>query len=226
MVPLADETRRPQQFPGVTILLIALNVAVFLWEMAAGDKFVLRWSVTPAHITAGHEWVTLLTSLFLHASWPHLLGNMLFLWVFGPAIEDAMGRGRYLAFYLLGGVAANLAQIALSPHSTVVGLGASGAIAAVMGAFLVTYPQDEIRTALVFGIFVKVTPVRAVVLVGLWFVFQAISAAGVLGGGAAAPQGGTAYMAHVGGFLFGALFGRLFEDAGRVRAQAVNELNA
>lgn len=214
MIPLKDESRTQQQFPVVTLGIVAVNVLVFIVELASGDKFIDRWSAVPSHIVAGHGWITLLTSMFLHAGWLHIGGNMLFLWVFGPAIEDAMGKGRYLAFYLIGGLVAALAEVAISPTSTVPFLGASGAIAAVMGAFLVTYPQDEIRTVVPLGIVATVTPVRAVILVGLWFVLQAISAVGVLGVGNT-QQGGTAYMAHVGGFLFGAIFGRMFEGAGR-----------
>ena len=130
----------------MTALIIAANAWVFLLELEGGDAFVDRWAVIPAQITSGHGWITIFTGMFMHAGWLHIIGNMIFLWAFGPAIEDAMGRFRYLVFYLMGGVVAMLAQVAGSPGSTVPCLGASGAIAAVMGAFIVTYPRDRIRT--------------------------------------------------------------------------------
>src|SRR6201998_2090789 len=113
-----------------------------------GDAFVMQWSAIPSQIPSGHHWITILTSMFMHGSWSHIIGNMIYLWAFGPEIEDTMGRVRYLAFYLLAGLIAMVAQIAADPHSTVPMLGASGAIAAVMGAFLVPYPRDKIRSVL------------------------------------------------------------------------------
>ena len=118
------------------------TVIVFLLELSGGDAFVNQWSAVPADIVAGRDLVTILTSMFMHGSWSHIIGNMIFLWAFGPQIEDAMGRLRYVAFYLLGGVVATLAQVLVDPTSTIPSLGASGAIAAVMGAFLVTYPRE------------------------------------------------------------------------------------
>jgi membrane associated rhomboid family serine protease len=140
---------------------------------------------------------------------------MLFFWVFGPEIEDVMGPVRYLLFYLLGGLAATVAQVAIDPASTVPNLGASGAIAAVMGAFIITYPRDRIRTVLLLGWFSQVTFVPAIVLVGLWFLTQVFSEVGAL---VQTQTGGVAYMAHVGGFAFGAIAARLFESRRR-RAQ-------
>jgi membrane associated rhomboid family serine protease len=145
--------------------------------------------------------------MFMHASWSHIIGNMIFLWAFGPQIEDAMGRGRYLVFYLAGGLVAMLAQIAADPASTVPNLGASGAIAAVMGAFLVTFPRDRIRTIVFLGFFARVTFIPAVLLIGFWFLTQLVS----LGAVTEVGSGGVAYMAHVGGGLFGAIAARLFE---------------
>jgi len=162
---------------------------------------VTKWSLIPAEIVGRHHWITILTAMFMHGSWLHIVGNMVFLWAFGPEIEDAMNPLRYAAFYLLGGLAATLAQVAASPHSTVRNLGASGAIAAVMGAFLITYPRDRIRTLLFFFIFVRVTFIPAVLLIGLWFLTQLFNAGSV----ATVQTGGVAYMAHVGGFLFGAV---------------------
>src|SRR5712691_13415603 len=157
VIPLSDVSRRPRRFPAVTAAIIAVNALVFVLELTGGDAFVARWSLVPADIVAGRNWITILTSMFMHASWSHIIGNMVFLWAFGPEIEDAMGPTRYLVFYLVGGVVAMLAQVAVSPSSTVPNLGASGAIAAVMGAFLVTYPRDKIRTLLIIFVFVRVT---------------------------------------------------------------------
>src|SRR5713101_8299523 len=179
-----------------------------------GDAFVMQWSAIPAQIFSGHHWITIFTAMFMHASWSHIIGNMVFLWAFGPEIEDAMGRGRYLLFYLLGGLIAMLAQVAADPHSTVPNLGASGAIAAVMGAFLVTYPRDRIRTVLFIFVFVRVTFVPAALLIGEWFVLQLVSVGAV----GKLPTGGVAYAAHVGGFIFGAVAARLFEQPERVIA--------
>src|SRR5579863_2354379 len=125
MIPLSDATRSPLRFPVVTFSLIAINAAVFFVELAGGDAFISRWSVVPADIVAGRDWITILTAMFMHGGWAHIIGNMIFLWAFGPEIEDAMGRGRYLLFYLLGGLIAMLAQVVSSPHSTVPNLGAS-----------------------------------------------------------------------------------------------------
>jgi membrane associated rhomboid family serine protease len=207
VVPLGDASRRPVKAPVVTGAIIAVNVVVFVLELTRGEPFVARWSAIPAEITSGHHWITVLTAMFMHGSWSHIIGNMIFLWAFGPEIEDAMGARRYLIFYLLGGVVAMLAQVAADPASTVPNLGASGAIAAVMGAFLVTFPRDRIRSLLVIFIFVRVTFIPAAALIGVWFLLQLFS----LGTVASTQQGGVAYLAHIGGMLFGVVTARLFE---------------
>jgi membrane associated rhomboid family serine protease len=212
MIPLGDASRRPVHLPVVTALLILVNGFVFVLELMGGDAFVARWSVIPADIVAGHHWITILTAMFMHGSWMHIIGNMVFLWAFGPEIEEAMNPLRYLVFYLVGGLVAMLAQVAASPASTVPNLGASGAIAAVMGAFLVTYPRDEIRTLLVVLFFVRVTFIPAALLIGFWFLTQLFNAGAV----ATVQSGGVAYLAHVGGFIFGAVTARLFEDRTRL----------
>ena len=215
MIPLGDASRRPVRMPVVTTLLIVVNALVFLLELGGGDKFVATWAAVPVLITSGHAWITVLTSMFMHGSWAHILGNMIFLWAFGPEIEDAMGRVRYLVFYLLGGLVAMGAQILAAPTSTVPMLGASGAIAAVMGAFLVTYPRDRIRSLLFFFFFVRVTYIPAGLLVGFWFLTQLLHTGSV----GDVQRGGVAYMAHVGGFIFGAVFARVFENQQRMAAQ-------
>lgn len=175
MMPLGDESRRPSRFPIVTAFIIALNVLAFILELMGGDAFVAQWSVVPADVVAGRHVITVLTALFMHASWSHILGNMVFFWAFGPEIEDTMNPWRYAAFYMIGGVASMLAQVAVDPQSTIPNLGASGAIAAVMGAFLVTYPRDRIRTVIFFGWFFRITFIPAALLIGLWFFVQLFS---------------------------------------------------
>jgi len=209
MIPLSDASRRPVNFPIVTTLIIVVNVLIFIAELLAGDAFVTKWSMVPADIVSGKHWITVLTSMFMHASWSHIVGNMVFLWAFGPQIEDAMGPIRYLVFYLIGGVAAMAAQLVADPHSTVSNLGASGAIAAVMGAFLITYPRGQIRTLLVIGWFVKIALIPAGLLIVLWFLLQLFSVGAV----SDVQTGGVAYWAHIGGATYGLLTARLFEGA-------------
>ena len=153
--------------------------------------------------------------MFLHGSWSHIIGNMVFLWAFGPEIEDAMNPRGYAAFYLVGGLVAMLAQVLASPHSTVPNLGASGAIAAVMGAFLVTYPRDRMRSLLVIFIFVRITFIPAALLIVVWFLLQLLNAGSV----ANVQTGGVAYLAHIGGCIFGAVTARWFEDPQRLAEQ-------
>jgi len=210
MIPLSDASRRPSSFPVVTTAIIVVNALVFVLELMGGEAFVKQWAEIPADIVAGHHWVTILTAMFMHGGWMHIISNMVFLWAFGPEIEDAMGRPRYLAFYLLSGLAASVAQTALMPHSTVPNLGASGAIAGVMGAFLVTYPHDQIRVLILFFWSARITFVPAALLIGLWFLIQLFSQVGAV---AEVQGGGVAYAAHVGGFIFGAVTARLFESS-------------
>ena len=208
MIPLSDASRQPRSFPVVTTAIIVANVIVFILELMGGDAFVKEWCLIPADIVAGRHWVTILTSMFMHAGWMHIIGNMVFLWAFSPQIEDAMGGLRYVFFYLLSGLAASLLQIAAMPNSTVPNLGASGAIAGVMGAFLITYPRDEIRALLVIGWFVRITFIPAALLIGVWFIIQFFSQVGAV---ADVQGGGVAYTAHVGGFVFGVITARIFE---------------
>jgi membrane associated rhomboid family serine protease len=206
LIPLGDASRRPRRFAVVTLLIILTNAYVFLRELMEGDAFVARWALIPANVVHGHSLITLVTGTFLHAGWLHIIGNMVFLWAFGPGIEDAMGRGRYLVFYLIGGVVAMLAQVAGDPSSQIPCLGASGAIAAVMGAFIVMYPRDKIRSFVWILIFIRITYIPAVLLIGFWFLIQLVD----FGLVANVKTGGVAYLAHVGGFLFGVITARLW----------------
>jgi membrane associated rhomboid family serine protease len=208
MIPLKDIDRRPSRFPLITTLIIGVNTFVFLLELMNGASFVTRWSLIPSDIVAGRNLLTMLTAMFMHGGWLHIIGNMVYFWAFGPEIEDLMGRIRYLVFYIIGGLASFGAQVALNTDSLVPTMGASGAIAAVMGAFLITFPRDRIRTIVFLGIFVNIFFIPAIILVGFWFVIQLFSEVGSL---LERQTGGIAYAAHIGGFVFGLAFSRLFE---------------
>jgi membrane associated rhomboid family serine protease len=214
LIPLGDASRRPRGFAVITTLVILINIYVFILELSHGNRFVMTWSTVPIRIVYGHRWITLLTSMFMHGGWMHIIGNMIYLWAFGREIEDAMGSVRFLVFYLVGGVVAMLAQILGDPFSRVPSLGASGAIAAVMGAFLVTYPRDRIRAIIFFFIFIRVTFIPAAILIGFWFLIQLFNVGAV----AQVRTGGVAYLAHIGGFLFGVVTARLFVDPRRLTA--------
>jgi membrane associated rhomboid family serine protease len=192
----------------VTVSLIAINLLAFVWEAGSEEAAIIRWAVVPAELLRGHGWITPLTAMFLHGGVMHILSNMVFLAAFAPMVEDAMGRGRFLIFYLLGGLAATAVQIGMEPASTVPQLGASGAIAAVMGAFLVTYPADRIKVLWFFGLFAHVSYVPAFVLIGLWLATQMLNQMGAV---VEAEAGGVAYAAHIGGAFFGILTARIFE---------------
>ena len=212
LIPLGDASRRPGRTAIITILLIVINVFVFIQELCGGRHFLLTWSAIPVRLTHGQHAITLVTSMFMHSGWMHIIGNMIYLWAFGPEIEDAMGSFRFLLFYLGGGLVAMFAQVASDPFSSIPVLGASGAIAAVMGAFLVTYPRNRIRTVLFFLIFFRVTFIPAAILIGFWFVIQLLN----FGAVAEVRTGGVAYLAHIAGFLFGVVTARFIEDPRRV----------
>jgi membrane associated rhomboid family serine protease len=215
MIPLRDASRAPVRFPVVTVGLIVVNVLAFLWEVGSDDAAIIRWAVVPTELLRGQGWITPFTAMFLHGGLMHIVSNMVFLAVFAPMVEDAMGRGTFFVFYVLGGLAATAAQIAMDPASTVPQLGASGAIAAVMGAFLVTYPGDRIKVLWFFGVFAHVSYVPALVLIGLWLVAQMLNQMGAV---VEADAGGVAYAAHVGGAFFGMLTARIFERHAERRA--------
>jgi membrane associated rhomboid family serine protease len=183
--------------------IIALNVVMFIVEVIGGESFVERYALKPNEIVHGHQLETLFTSMFMHASLLHIGGNMLFLWVFGSVLEaNYLGSFRFVPFYLLCGLCAEALQIAVDPHSTVPNLGASGAIAGVMAGFLVVFPNDQIQSLAILGIFFRHVRITAVVFIGIWFLIQLVSGVGSIAG---AQQDGVAYWAHVGGFLGGLL---------------------
>jgi membrane associated rhomboid family serine protease len=194
----------------VTYGLIALNVLVFLLELSAGEDFIITWAFIPAQFVANPagEFVTLFTSMFMHADYLHIGSNMLYLWIFGDNVEDRFGHGMYTAFYLISGLGATFTQLFFSADSNIPNLGASGAIAGVLGSYLLLFPQGKVYVAQGRG----VIPVPALMAIGLWFVLQLFSGIGSIG---AADQGGVAYMAHIGGFVTGFVLTYLF---GRGRA--------
>jgi membrane associated rhomboid family serine protease len=217
-VPLGDASRRPRQFAAVTISIILLNVWVFFKELTYGNRFVYHWSAIPVRVVHGHSWITLLTSMFMHGSWMHIIGNMVYLWAFGREIEDAMGSFKFAIFYLSGGIVAMMSQILGDPFSRIPSLGASGAIAAVMGAFIITFPRDRIRTFVFFFIIIlRIVYIPAVFIIGFWFIMQVLNVGSV----ADVRTGGVAYLAHIGGFLYGVVVARLFVDPRRIALSRV-----
>ena len=201
MIPLRDviPTRTT---PFVTVTLIVLNAVAFacqLWLGDAGQALVRSWGLVPA----AFSWGTVLTSMFLHGGLLHFGGNMLYLWIFGDNVEDRMGHGRFLAFYLLCGTVAALAQTAMVPDSAVPMVGASGAIAGVMGAYFVLYPRSRIVTLVPIVFFFQILEVPAIFFLAIWFLIQFVSGVGSIAATAAEPAGGVAFWAHVAGFVAG-----------------------
>ncbi len=216
MIPIRDEIKS-HRFPFVNYALILINVAVFLLAIFLSsnpEAVYSEFALFPSDIRQGldvGDMRDILTSMFLHAGWFHLLGNMLYLWIFGDNIEDRLGHIPYLIFYLVGGVAASFAHYFTNPSSAIPTVGASGAIAAVLGAYLVIYPRSRVYTFIPIGYFARLRLVPAVVVLTLWFILQLFSGVGSLG---LADQGGTAYWAHIGGFVFGLLVGFLYKKRG------------
>jgi membrane associated rhomboid family serine protease len=212
MLPIGDSVRS-RTFPFVNLAIITVNFLVFFYELSLGNdvnSFLFDWGVIPRFVTdyLDHPGdypyrvlFTPVTAMFLHGGWFHILGNMIFLWVFGDNVEDAIGHVGYLAFYILGGIAASVAQIWVDTSSVVPMVGASGAIAAVLGGYVVLYPRATIA-AVIFPFFFWAFPVPAFVLIGLWFFLQLLSGAASIGTAVGASEG-VAWWAHIGGFLAG-----------------------
>ena len=229
MIPLRDDIPSRSR-PIVTIVLIALNLAAYVYQVslglavepggrAAAEAFIFEFGATPCRLTATCDrgdfpspYVTLFTSMFLHGSPLHVAGNMLYLWIFGDNVEDTLGHGRFLAFYLLSGVAAAVAQTVTSPTSAIPMIGASGAVSGVLGAYLLLFPYATILTLMIFGFFIRSVHIPAVIVLGFWIVLQLINgwltmSASAMGRG---ESGGVAWFAHIGGFLAGMLLLLLF----------------
>jgi len=228
LIPLRDLNPR-RSVPVVTVLLIVLNCLLFFYELQLGeqlDSFIMSAAFVPApYFAAGFDpglaseaLTSALLSMFLHGGWMHLLGNMLFLWIFGDNVEDRLGHLRFLLFYLLSGFAATLAQSLADPGSTVPQIGASGAISGVLGAYLVLYPRARIVTLIFLGFFIRLAEVPALVFLPLWFLIQFVSGLASLAATTSA-QGGVAFFAHVGGFLAGVVLLFVLGGMGRRRRQ-------
>ena len=214
MIPLRDVIPS-RTTPVLTVSLIAANVTVFLYELTLGrgvEEFTRVFGLVPADFS----WFTLFTSMFLHGGLFHVGGNMLYLWIFGDNVEDRMGHGRFLAFYVLCGTAAALTQVFTSPDSTVPMVGASGAIAGVMGAYFVLYPRSRIVTLIPLFFFFQIVEIPAIFFLGIWFVMQFLSGVGSI---AASATGGVAFWAHIGGFVAGVGGVLLFRRPERQRVE-------
>ena len=240
MIPLRDRnpTRRT---PIVTFALLGACFAAFALELSvtasggdiALEDFFRQWAAIPAEITRSLEagaytsqaMLGMLTSMFLHGGWLHLLGNMLFLWIFGNNVEDRLGHVPFLLFYLAGGIAAVLAQVAIDPRSDIPLVGASGAIAAALGAYIVLFPGARILSLVFLGFFYQLLEVPAIVVLGFWFALQLLN--GVAALGAETAQGGVAFFAHIGGFVFGLVVGfilRIIGAGARLRGRPAGSM--
>ncbi len=207
MFPIKD-AQPSYSRPFVTMLLIAVNVLVFLYQVSLErytlNHFIATWALVPAHF----EISAVFTSMFLHGGWMHLLGNMWFLWIFGDNVEDALGHAKYLLFYLLAGAAAALGHVLLNADSTIPTVGASGAIAGVMGGYIVKFPHSRILTLVFVFFFVSFVQVPAGVMLAYWFLIQLMSGVGSIAL-TQASGGGVAWFAHVGGFIAGVVLIKL-----------------
>lgn len=211
MMPIGDDNSARRTVPLVTYGLIAANVLVFLLELMGGEEFIMQWAFIPSQFLAdpAGEFLTLFSSMFMHAGWLHLGSNMLYLWIFGDNVEDRFGHVQYLIFYVLCGLAATFAQMAFNMNSNIPNLGASGAIAGVLGGYLLMFPQQAVKV-LVGN---RMAAVSALIVIGMWFVLQLFS--GVASISNTADTGGVAFMAHVGGFVAGFLLTFLFRGSQR-----------
>ena len=199
MFPIGDDNSSRRIIPWVTYTLIVLNILFFIVELNGGDAFIEKWAFVPSRFMANPagDFVTLFTAMFMHAGWLHLGGNLLYLWIFGDNVEDRFGHIKFTIFYLLCGLAATFAQLAFSLSSNIPNLGASGAIAGVLGAYILLFPQGTIKV--LQG--QRVVQVSALIVIGMWIVLQLFSGIGSIA--TTAQSGGVAYMAHIGGFLAG-----------------------
>jgi membrane associated rhomboid family serine protease len=221
MIPLKDLTPR-QSFPVVTLLIIAANVVVFLHQVSlsphAADVFIKTYGLVPAKVSAAlagsprfslaDALIPLFTCMFLQGGWLHIIGNMLFLWVFGGNVEDRLGPMSYLLFYLVCGIGSGIAQALFSWGSPIPSVGASGAISGILGAYIVLFPSSRILTLVPLFIFFFTARIPAIVFIGLWFLVQLLSGIGYLGEAGASASGGVAWWAHIGGFVLGVFLAR------------------
>lgn len=216
MLPIGDDNSMRRGTPVLTYVLIVINVLIFLVELSNGDAFITQWAFVPNRFLANPaaDFMTLFTSMFMHGSWLHLGGNMLYLWIFGDNVEDRLGQARFLIFYLLCGLGATALQLYFSLDSNIPNLGASGAIAGVLGAYILMFPQS--RVSVLQG--QRIIPVPALMVIGFWFILQLFSGIGSIA--QTADTGGVAYMAHVGGFIAGLILTYVFGGNSGMRLRA------
>ena len=214
MFPIGDDDSARRSVPLVTYALIVVNVLFFFVELSGGDPFIMRWAFVPSRFMASPfgDVLTVFSSMFMHAGWLHLGGNMLYLWIFGDNVEDRFGHLKFFIFYLLCGIAATAAQMAISLGSDVPNVGASGAIAGVLGAYILMFPKGSVRV--LQGS--RVIKVPALIVIGLWIVLQFFSGIGSVAN--AAQTGGVAYMAHIGGFVAGFVLTFVFRGSRQTQA--------
>lgn len=221
MLPLTDDNRGRSSQPIVTWVLISINVLVFLYQLILNEqeftRFVTEYGVVPQEISSGEDYLSLITSMFLHGGLLHVGGNMLFLWVFGDNVEDVMGHVRYLGFYLLTGVAASLVHVLTNPDSMVPTVGASGAISGLLAAYIVCFPHGKIMTLITLGFIITTFMLPAWVMIGYWIVLQVIQ--GSLSLGVSGDTGGVAWFAHIGGFAAGLALVFIFRQPDRLERQ-------
>jgi len=210
MLPIGDDNSTRRTVPLVTYALVAMNLLFFFVEMSGGEAFIMKWAFVPKRFLAdpAADLLTLFTAMFMHAGWVHLGGNMLYLWIFGDNVEDRFGHVKFAIFYILCGLAATFAQLAFNSKSNVPNLGASGAIAGVLGAYILLFPKGKVRILQSQG----VMQVPALAAIGLWIVLQFFSGIGSIAN--TADTGGVAYMAHIGGFVAGFMLTFLFRGRG------------
>jgi membrane associated rhomboid family serine protease len=216
MLPIGDDNSSVRTVPIVTYGLIVLNVLFFFVELSSGEAFITKWAFVPSRFLANPaaDFITLFTSMFMHGGWLHLGSNMLYLWIFGNNVEDRFGQGPFLIFYLLCGLGATALQLAFSLDSNIPNLGASGAIAGVLGSYVLLFPQSRVNVLQSQ----RVIPMPALMVIGFWFVLQLFSGIGSIS--QTADTGGVAYMAHIGGFIAGFVLTFLFKGSPRARLHA------
>jgi membrane associated rhomboid family serine protease len=203
VIPLRDVIPS-RTTPYITVTIILLNAIAWFYEISMPERMLTRFLFVYGVVPAAFSPATLVTSMFLHGSWMHVIGNMWYLWIFGDNVEDRLGHGRFIVFYLLCGIAAALGQVAMDPQSTLPTIGASGAIAGVMGAYFVLYPHSRVLT-LIPWIFIQIVELPAILLLGVWFLMQLISAGSIAVTASSHGGGGVAFAAHVAGFIVGVI---------------------
>jgi membrane associated rhomboid family serine protease len=224
MIPIGDDNRGKRRPPFVVVTLVLVNVAVFIYQLTLSDgeleRFIYSWGARPFELSHMQDvrplielpiWVTVFSSMFMHGGWLHIGGNMLYLWVFGDNVEDAMGHARFLLFYLLCGIGATAGQVLIDTNSLVPMVGASGAISGVMAAYLVLFPGGRVRTLVFIGIFVTVLMLPSIIVIGFWILLQFMIGFASLGPETQQTDG-VAYFAHIGGFVTGFALVFLFRD--------------